>query len=351
MNRNSMELDILGGCEIAPLDDNIDLSNNQKFSKLELTKGQQIQVSGLVSQLPALVGIDILSNTMVLKFPEGVQGVLMQLKNGGFTTTLKSMETGKISGTAWLESAAPQAVCLGAFTAMSIASGQYFLAQINNSLARISSGLDKILEFLYGDKRAELLSEVSFIRFAYENYRSVMEHSEQRIATLISLQNAKKVAMKDIEFYLSDLTSIMADKKSSDISATVPKMVRTKDCLDLSLQLYTMSNLLEVYYSENYDPNYISFVQSEASIYISKCEKKELSCFGQLQHLLAGAKEGLFTKVNKADYIQQIDAIVGELETSNISPLQTTLQSALDETSKEKQYYLNREGEVYLKVS
>jgi len=346
-----MELDILRGCEIAPIDDTVDLDNNPKFKKLELTQGQKIQMSALMNQLPALAGMDILSKTMVLTFPDGVQGVLMQLKNGGFTTTLKNVDTGKIAGTAWLESAAPQAACLGAFTAMSIASGQYFLAQINNSLAQISSGLDKILEFLYGDKRAELLSEVSFIRFAYENYKSVMEHSEQRVATLISLQNAKKVAMKDIEFYLSDLSSIMADKKSSDISSTVPKMVRTKDCLDLSLQLYTMSNLLEVYYSENYDPNYISFVQSEASVYIGKCEKRLLNCFGQLQHLLAGAKEGLFVKVNKAEYVQQIDAIVVELEASSSSPLQTTLQSALSETTKEKQYYLNREGEVYLKVS
>lgn len=346
-----MELDILRGCEIAPIDDTVDLDNNPKFKKLELTQGQKIQMSALMNQLPALAGMDILSKSMVLTFPEGVQGVLMQLKNGGFTTTIKNVDTGKIAGTAWLESAAPQAACLGAFTAMSIASGQYFLAQINNSLAQISSGLDKILEFLYGDKRAELLSEVSFIRFAYENYKSVMEHSEQRVATLISLQNAKKVAMKDIEFYLSDLSSIMADKKSSDISSTVPKMVRTKDCLDLSLQLYTMSNLLEVYYSENYDPNYISFVQSEASVYIGKCEKRLLNCFGQLQHLLAGAKEGLFAKVNKAEYVQQIDAIVAELEASSSSPLQTTLQSALSETTKEKQYYLSREGEVYLKVS
>ena len=352
MATNATSLDILGGCEIAELDDDIDLNNSQKFIKLEPTQGQKMQISALMNQLPALIGTDILSKSMVLRFPDGIQGTLMQLKsNGGYTTTLKSLETGKITGTAWLEYATPQAVCLGAFTAMSVVSGQYFLSQINSSLAQISSGLDKILEFLYGDKRAELLSEVNFIRFAYENYKSVMEHSEQRIATLISLQNAKKVAMKDIEFYLSDLSSTITDKKSGDISSTVPKMVRTKDCLDLSLQLYAMSNLLEVYYSENYDSNYISFVQSEASVYISKCEKKELSCFGQLQHLLAGAKEGLFVKVNKAEYVQQISTIVAELEASNISPLQTTLQSALDMTTKEKQYYLNHEGEVYLKVS
>ena len=350
MSTNDMELDILGGCEITPIDNTVDLDNSQKFTKLELTQGQKIQVSALMNQLPALVGTDMLSKSMTLTFPEGVQGVLMKLKAGGYSTTLKSAETGKIVGTASLDFATQQALCLGAFTAMSVVSGQYFLSQINSSLAQISSGLDKILEFLYGDKRAELLSEVNFIRFAYENYKSVMEHSEQRIATLISLQNAKKVAMKDIEFYLSDLTSTITDKKSGDISSTVPKMVRTKDCLDLSLQLYTMSNLLEVYYSENYDHDYISFVQSEASVYISKCEKKELNCFGQLQHLLAGTKDGIFAKVNKANYVQQVDVIVTELEANSSSPLQTTLQSALGEMSKEKQYYLNRNGEVYLKI-
>lgn len=351
MSTENMALDILGGCEVTPVDDTINLGNSHQFAKLKLTQGQKIQLSALMNQLPAIVGMDILSKTMMLTFPDGVQGVLMHLKTGGYSTTLKSVERGKIVGTASLEFATPQAVCLGAFTAMSIASGQYFLAQINNSLAQISSGLDKILEFLYGDKRAELLSEVSFIRFAYENYTSVMEHNEHRIATLISLQSAKKVAMKDIEFYLSDLTSIMVDKKSNDISTTVPKMIRAKDCLDLSLQLYTMSNLLEVYYSENYDPNYISFVQSEASVYIAKCEKRLLNCFGQLQHLLAGVKEGVLFKINKAEYVQQIDSIVAELESTSSSPLQTTLQSALAETGREKQYYLNRDGEVYLKVS
>ena len=171
-----MELDILRGCEIALVDETIDLDNVQKFIKLEPTQGQKMQISALMNQLPALIGVSTLSKTMMLRFPEGVQGTLMQLKsNGGYTTTLKSLETGKITGTAWLESATPQAICLGAFTAMSVISGQYFLSQINSSLTQISSGLDKILEFLYGDKRAELLSEVSFIRFAYKNYKSVME--------------------------------------------------------------------------------------------------------------------------------------------------------------------------------
>lgn len=351
MSTHETELDVLDGCKITSLDDSIDITNSPRFAKLDLTQGQKMQISALVNQLPAMVGTSMLSNTLTITFPEGVQGVLMKLKAGGYSTTLKNPDTGKIVGTASLDFSTSQAVCLGAFTAMSVISGQYFLSQINNSLKQISSGLDKILEFLYGDKRAELLSEVSFIQFAYKNYQSVMEHSDQKIATLISLQNAKKVAMKDIEFYLSDLSSTMSDKKSNDISTTVPKVIRTKECLDLSLQLYTMSNLLEVYYAENFDPNYISFVQDETTVYIGKCEKRLLNCFGQLKQLLAATKENPFVKVNKAEYMQQIDDILAELESSGASPLQTTLQSALTETRKEKQYCLNRDGEVYLKVS
>ena len=70
-----MELDILRGCEIAPIDDTVDLDNNPKFKKLELTQGQKIQMSALMNQLPALAGMDILSKTMVLTFPEGVQEI------------------------------------------------------------------------------------------------------------------------------------------------------------------------------------------------------------------------------------------------------------------------------------
>lgn len=355
MAAKDTSLDILGGCEIAPLDEAVDLSDSRKFTKLKLTQGQKMQINALAAQLPALAGMDILSSSMVLSFPEGVPGTLMKLRGmEAYTTTLVDPDTGKITGTARLEamkSISPQAVALGVFSAMSVASGQYFLSKINSSLTQISLGLDKILEFLYGDKRAELLSEVSFIRFAYENYISIMEHSEQRTATLISLQNAKKVAVKDIEFYLSDLSSIIKDRKSSDISTTVPKMVKTKECLDLSLQLYTMSNLLEVYYAQNYDKNYISFVENEASEYISRCEKKLLGHFGQLQRVLADAKDGLlFSKVDKSSFINQVNSIMSELETPGSSKLQTTLRSALKELNEEKQYYISN-SEVYLKVS
>ena len=331
--------DILGGCEIAILDE-VNVSDERKFTKLELTQEQQMQMSGLMNQLPALLNVASLSKTVRLTFPKGVQGSLMPLKNGGYSTTLVD-KAGKIVGTASLNVPTFQATALSAFTAMSIASGQYLLAQINSNLGEISSKLDKILEFLYGDKRAELLSEVNFINFAHENYKSVMEHSEQRIATLVSLQSAKKVAMKDIEFYLSDLDSDSKKKKKDTWIAK--KMLRTHECLELSLQLYAMSNLLEVYYSENFDPNYTCFVEKEAANYIGTCANRSLNCFSRLQERLSGAKNPV-----QIEAANKVNAIVERMNGIITSPLLTELRSTLGETSKEKQYYLTQDGGVYL---
>ena len=334
--------DILGGCEIAALDE-VNLSDERKYTRLELTEGQRMQMQGLMSQLPALLNTASLSQTVRLTFPKGVQGSLLALKNGGYSTTLVD-QAGKFVGTASISFPTFQTAALGAFTAMSIVSGQYFLAQINNKLGQISSKLDAILKFLYGDKRAELLSEVNFIHFAHENYKSVMEHSEQRIATLVNLQSAKKVAMKDIEFYLSDLHSVIDAKKKG--TGIADKMIHTQECLELSLQLYAMSNLLEVYYSGNFDPNYIGFVNKEASTYIGTCISRSHDYFITLRNSLSGAKN--------PKQLEQVNTIVEGLanKITFSDPLQTELASTLDEAGKEKQYYLTQDGDVYLlKVS
>ena len=144
------ELTRVGRFDVKPCDTAIDLTDGKRFTKLKLTRDQRAQVNALLGAAPSLLGVSTLSQSYVLSFPEGVQGTLMRLKRGGYSTTLQNPETGQIVGTAALEQTAIQAACLGAFTAMSIASGQYFLAEINGKLNMMRLSLDKILEFLYG---------------------------------------------------------------------------------------------------------------------------------------------------------------------------------------------------------
>ena len=183
---------VSGNFEIIPCDKMTDIENKPGIKKLELTSSQKIQMGGLMQQLPAVVAANALSDMYMVRFPAGIPNALTPLKQGGFSTMVKG-ENGRIAGTASLYSVEAQAAVLGAFNAMSIVSGQYFLAQINSELKTMNQNIDKILEFLYGDKKAELISEVSFVKSAYQNYSSIMEHEQQRFATLVRDRKSRRV--------------------------------------------------------------------------------------------------------------------------------------------------------------
>lgn len=338
--------------EIIPCDKIDDIESRAGFKKLELTSSQKIQIGGFVQQLPALSAAKALSGAYMIQFPEGLPDSchLMQYKTGGFGNLVQEAD-GKIVGHASLHEMSTQAVVLGAFNTMSIVSGQYFLAQINSELKTMNQNIDKILEFLYGDKRAELISEVSFVKSAYLNYSSVMEHEQQRFATLVSLQEAKKVAMKDIEFYMSDLDSAVNTKNGSDIMSWVGRIFQMKDCLELSIQLYSMSSLLEIYYSQNYDGSYISNVEEESVTYIGKCEKRILSSFSKLSTHIQNLKEGLLKKIDKPLLEKRVSLVIDQYSRGTESEMVQSVRAVLHASEAGKEYYLNGSGDLYLKTA
>lgn len=336
--------------EIIPCDHMTDIESKPGFKKLELTSSQKIQMGGLMQQLPAVVAAEALSSCYMVQFPDGLPHVLTQLKQGGFSTMVKG-ENGRIAGTASLYPVEVQAAVLGAFNVMSIVSGQYFLAQINSELRTMNQNIDKILEFLYGDKKAELISEVSFVKSAYRNYSSVMEHEQQRFATLVGLQEAKKVAMKDIEFYMSDLDSTVNAKSSSDVVSWTDKVFQIKECLELSIQLYSMSSLLEIYYSQNYDESYISDIEEESATYIGKCEKRMLSSFSKLSTHIQTFKEGPLKKIDKPALEKKVNLVIDSFSRGTESEILRSIRSVLHASEAKTEYYVTNNGDLYLKTA
>lgn len=326
-----------------------DIESRKGYKKLGLTSSQKIQMGGLLQQFPAVFAAGALSDAYILKLPEGISGVPMQYKAGGIGTSLQGAD-GKIGGHGSLHELSAQTAVLGVFNIMSIASGQYFLAEINSEMKSINKKMDQILAFLYGDKKAELMAEISFAKYAYQNYSSIMEHEQQRLATIINLQNARKVAMKDIEFYMLDLDAVTNCKNNSDIEEIVNNAVKIKECLILSMQLYSMSSLLEVYYAQNYEAAYISDLERDVTEYVSKCESRILSGFSMLKTLVFTHKEGVLKKVNKPALFERIEPVIHLFGEGGESNMQKSLRTALHASEAEAEYYVSLDGDCYLKT-
>lgn len=336
--------------EIKPVDEIKDIERNPEYKKLNFTPAHKMQLSALYQQIPTAIAANTLNNAYIFKIPEGISTVChpMAYKTGGLGTSIQDA-SGKIVGHGSLHDLSAQATIIGIFSIMSVASGQYFLTKINSELKKINQKIDKILEFLYGDKKAELMAEVSFVKYAYQNYSSIMNHEQQKAATLSSLQDAKKVAMKDIEFYIGDLDSTIASKSGSDIGTLVDKAFRIKESLEFSMQLYGMSSLLEVYYSQNFDKEYIRYVENDISIYMDKCEKRMLNNFAALKVFIESFKSLPFKKFDKSTIEKQIGQFVESLTQGEESEIRKLLKKSLNAMTQELEYYLTPDGSVYLK--
>lgn len=348
MDKESFELLQQNGIfDIMPCDKVLDLEDHTRYTKMEITPSQKMQISALMQNVPTAMVSGTLANAYRVSFPEGLPHTLTALKQGGVGSMVKI--DGKFAGSASFYEMSAQAATLGAFTAMSVATGQYFMSQINNQLKLINQKMDKILEFLYGDKKAELMSEISFVQYAYQNFSSVMEHDTQRVATISSLQEAKKVAMKDIEFYLCDLDTKATEeaKGFTGLESLIQNAFQIRNSLDLSIQLYIMSSLLEMQYAQNMEKSFVSYLETEMISYIDKCDKRILSSFSSLKGRIDSYKAKPMEKIDKTPYETNIGTLIDSMNGGAESDTRKAIREVLHATEKESEYLVSKDGNIY----
>ena len=336
------------GFEIMPYESNTDFTDEKRFKKLNLSSDQKMQISELLQHIPTMAAAGAMAGAYTVKFPEGLPHTLMVLKRGGFGSQI--IENGRIVGSASFYSMLGQAMVLGVFSAMSVATGQFFLMQINKELHMINKKLDEILIFLSESKRAELLSELSFVKYAYENYESIMKFDSQRIATIGSIQESKKIAMQDIDFYLADLKNKINNiTKKNDFNSLTTAMDNdiksVIENLDFSLQLYLMSSLMEIYYAQNYEKKYIEYVEDSIKGYIKDCNDQVLSNYGTLKGYFDRC--GVYKKdqVNKEERMKELEKSPLDIKYNTLCDNLYTILHTVNQ--KDAQYYIKKDGQDY----
>lgn len=351
-SKEFMELAQMAGFEVMPFKESFDLSDRTRFQKMELTSGQRMQLSGFAQQIPGVLTSGVLSNAYTVRFPEGLPHTLTALKQGGFGSMIRG-EGGKFVGSASFFEMSKQAAVLNVFTALSAVTGQYFLSEINTRMDKMNQKIDKILEFLYSDKKAELLAELNFVKFAHQNFASIASHDVQRASTVIGLQEAQKVALKDIEFYIGDLDRTVSEKAKTytELTELTNKAFRIHNCMELATQLFVTASLLEVYYSDNFDESYLKNTDEMVSMYIARCERCALSSFSVLLSKIDGFSSIGVKKLDKAPEQMRVQEMVDKLNTDEESALKKTMHSVLYAANQRTECYITEQGDIYRRLA
>ena len=337
------------GFSVEPVKENLYLENSGLYSKLPVSKVQKSQMLALLQQVPLASVAGEMPNLYRVSFPEGLPNTLTALNQGGYGSMIRI--DGKFAGSASFYPVAAQAAALGAFTVMSAATGQYFLSEINSKLRLVNRKLDDILEFLYGDKKAELFSEISFVQYANRNFQSIFLHEEQRQATIAGLQQARKVAIQDLEFYMNDicLSGVEAVKSIDEVLTLKDKVIRSKGCIELSQQLYAIATTLEICYAQNFDPDYIAYISEELNVYINRGNTEISNALSSLQTYLSNVRVRGSQIDIRGKALAEVSELIEPFRTGVDSPVKTAFHETLRSMRRQAEYYIDQNGDVYKK--
>lgn len=344
------------GCILTPTDVVYDFGDTSRFRKIEFPEETGITANSLIQLFPDLAVSEALSQTYVLSFPHGIQGALMELKQGGLSTVMVDA-SGHFAGTASLHPINPAALAMfQTFRIASFATGQYFLADISSKMSEINRKLDDVIAFLEASKRSELLSELSFVRYALKNYATIMLNEAQRVATLSNIQRSKIRAIADMDFYTTEIGRYASAK---DALKEQQLVITAKQNFDLASQLYAISAIMEVYYAQNWNESYIENIRKESEQFLGLAKNlisNALSPYAKdIRDANAKKNKSKITQKQKdilvpfTDNEQKILEMASELANQIQHPLVSTIKNALQQPSKAAELYLSG-GTVYQKL-
>nr|WP_314449574.1 hypothetical protein [uncultured Lachnoanaerobaculum sp.] len=330
--------------DIKPMDMSIDKT---KYEKLEISRDEIINiVEPFIRQLPDI----ILDRAYTFTLPTSMSELLNNVTDSRHLL-VNLINSDGASNILSLVKLRPSVML---FSTLAIASIKMVIKDLDTKLNIISTKLDKILEFLYGDKKAEIIAEMQFIRYAYTNFESIFKNETHRLATLTNIQASKRIAMKNIEFYLADLDaySNKNTKNDNELKKLSNDILNIKDSLELSVELFFSSSVLEIYYSDNHDKNYIENTIAEVNAYLEECHRRNLKDIA----LMAGRWEAIFNKDNKGlpvplpklkqhtpNPFNDVVESTSRRETINISKkILDNIQNPI------REYIVTENGEVYI---
>lgn len=117
----------------------------------------------------------------------------------------------------------------------------------------------------------------------------------------------------------------------------------------MSIQLYTLNCLLEVYYSQNTDPKYISYLEQSITDYVEKCDKRIIEFLSHLRGKLSSNKLSLPNlKNSRGAALNKLNKSIDELSSQRIGDRQKELLTALHAISNSSQFLVSSSGEVYV---
>lgn len=188
--------------------------------------------------------------------------------------------TNKVSGQArWLENDAVLSIsnvpniALNAFNALSVVTGQYFMAQVNAKLSVIKNGIDDIKQYIDAVKQSELEAALQELNEIISHLQFIKKDTERTRGTIVQIEDVRKVARRNINLYSNQIQKVIKRASKTDSENVITK--NTDDLRQYMIQyryavyVYNLAQILKIYLNDITDVEELSMFRNEISLTVN----------------------------------------------------------------------------------
>lgn len=215
--------------------------------------------------VPQILCDDLTKDAYRVIYDKGL-GTLQKAKEDGFFRAAVVGKKGNndIKGAALLQSLnGTEEILANCFAIMAVIVGQYYMKKIDSKFESIEDRLTQIEQFLKDDKRAELMSEATFLDETQKNIRFIISNETHRQSTLSSIQRIKIDMMKSINLFkmqIERLQPCKEDEKKDKVDEAIRKATDIMEMMSeywYSVYLYIYASSLEPVLAGNTNEEYL----------------------------------------------------------------------------------------------
>ena len=321
--------------EEAPVHENYE--DNNKYIKIDGN------AASMISQLLTSNAVgNALNGAYRVEFPNGISGALVP-HGDGYLAILRDPVTNKFAGQGTLYSLDNVGLMYSTFSVLSMATGQYFMKQINQNLQEIQSKMDMILDFLYTDKTCEIYAEAKMVFGIYRNCTSIMHRDAQRIASLQTVQKAKILAERNIQFFYRDM------RKLASKHGSMENLQNDLNNYTQAVSIFGVCSVLEIVLSENYDETFLKYIESDLKRHVEKHHEEVGQLKGMIINLPKSNPPAFFAAPKpdpkRQQLLKYIDSLLGA--NSPVKGYAEIIAQMRTEYTNRSEYRITSDGAVY----
>ena len=234
------------------------------------------------------------------------------------------------------------------FSALSIVTGQYFLAQINESLDKVLDEVHKVKDLILLKEEALIFAQGIFLERISNDYSYISSSPDLKAATLVGIQQAINDLSAAVYFQSHN---VEADLKAISFKngLKTDKLKKSVTLLKTAFELRNMFTVLEFSLSQNFDTTSIESVQRNILGTNEKDFKplidKVFSAKNNMHETLDKEANTLAKQEQVSDFNRELKAMQLGLDINSVERGNTQIERAFSEVKR-----INEEGMDFLVV-